>query len=104
MSTEIIVAIVTGLFSAAGFGFVQFLIARKDRKKAETSSETKALRYIMLYIIQERAKELIQTGEATLEEKRAIHKWHELYHEGLGGNGDADNLMKEVDALKTKFD
>lgn len=26
-------------------------------------------------------------------------KWHDLYHNGLGGNGDADDLMDQVDEL-----
>jgi hypothetical protein len=58
----------------------------------------------MLYIIQERAKELISAGETTLEERSALRKWHELYHKSLGGNGDADALMKQVDSLKLKVD
>lgn len=102
--TQIMTALVSGVFGAGLFGLIQFLITRHDRKKAADSAETKALRYIMLYIIQERAKELIAAGEATLDEKRSIRKWHELYHNSLGGNGDADALMKQVDGLRIKMD
>lgn len=71
--------------------------ADKDADKAD--NVTKALRYLMLYVIQERAKELIEQGCATLEDRRSLHHWHDLYHNGLGGNGDADRLMESVDEL-----
>lgn len=73
--------------------------ARKDAKEDKGDCITKALRYLMLYVIQERAKELIAQGYATLEDRRSLHHWHDLYHKGLGGNGDADRLMAMVDAL-----
>lgn len=83
----------TGAALVAGiFTYVQTRNARKDAK-------SKALRYIMLYIIQERAKQYIKDGCITLEERRALHHWHDLYHNGLGGNGDADALMAQVDKL-----
>lgn len=78
------------------------------RKHADTKADmaadkaddiVKALRYLMLYVIQERGKELIAHGYATLEERRSLHHWHDLYHNGLKGNGDANNLMEMVDAL-----
>ena len=87
-------AIVAGLF-----GLAQFLISRRDKKKENDNAERKALRYLMLYIIQERAKEHLDEGKITLEDRRSLHHWHELYHGGLGGNGDADALMAAIDKL-----
>lgn len=104
MSDIVIAAIIAATSSAGLMGLIQFFVSRHDKKKAEASAETKALRYIMLYIIQERGKEHLMAGRITLEDKRAIHKWHELYHQGLGGNGDADLLMKQVDALPLDLD
>lgn len=97
---QIWVALISGLFGAGFFGMIQFLITRHDKKEEKNSVEREALRYIMLYITQERAKELIGRGEATLEEMQSLHRWHELYHNGLGGNGDADYLMRQVDSLQ----
>ena len=54
MAWEFLAAIVGGSFGAAIVSLVQFLIGRHDKKKAGESSERKALRYLMLYIIQER--------------------------------------------------
>ena len=53
----------------------------------------------MLYTIQDTAREHLREGSATIEEKRQLHQWHDLYHNGLGGNGDADALMAAVDKL-----
>lgn len=83
-----------------------FLLYRRKHKdlrsdKAEDAADnvTKALRYLMLYVIQERGKELLAQGYATLEERRSLHHWHDLYHNGLCGNGDADRLIEAVDEL-----
>ena len=87
-------AIVSG-----SFALIQFLINRKDRRSGSEDAKSKALRYLMLYIIQERAKQHILEGKITLEERRSLHHWHAFYHDGLGGNGDADALMRQVDLL-----
>lgn len=103
-------ALVAGLF-----GLWQYWLKRRDEKKdmkqeatanegKERETEKKALRYLMLYIIQERCKEYINAGEITMEELRSLRHWHELYHKGLGGNGDADALMKRVESLRIDTD
>ena len=73
--------------------------SRKDAQEDRSDNVTKALRYLMLYVIEERGKELIALGYATFEQRRRLRHWHELYHGGLGGNGDADQLMDTVNAL-----
>ena len=87
-------AIVTGIFS-----LIQFGINRKDKRSGKVDVNNKALRYLMLYIIQERAKQHIKERCISLDDRRSLHHWHDLYHNGLGGNGDADALMEQVDKL-----
>ena len=87
-------AIVTGIFTV-----IQYVLARRDKRSDRESAQSKALRYLMLYIIQERAKDHIRHGVISLEDRRSLHHWHDLYHNGLGGNGDADALMAQVDKL-----
>lgn len=87
------------LSGAAGAALVAGIFSAVQNRKARKDAKGKALRYIMLYIIQERAKQHIKDGSITLEERRSLHHWHELYHNGLGGNGDADALMAQVDRL-----
>ena len=91
-------AVVTGLFE-----LLQYWIKRRGQKKDKQSDKEdatrKALRYLMLYIIQERAKDHIRDKKITLDDRRSLHHWHDLYHNGLGGNGDADALMAQIDSL-----
>ena len=93
---ELLVELLSG---AAGAALVAGIFTVMQKRSARKDANSKALRYIMLYIIQERAKQHIKDGEITLEERRSLHRWHELYHNGLGGNGDADALMAQVDKL-----
>lgn len=103
---EILLAFIAGGSMAAVisgvFGLIMYKTKRKDAEADENDEVKKALRYIMLYIIQDRIEEYLKRGEVTMEERRSIHKWHELYHYGLNGNGDADLLMEEFDKLPTK--
>lgn len=108
MWTEIIVAVLSSsAVAAAVTSICNEIVAGKQRREEKASKEdnqNKALRYIMLYIIQERAKELIRDGSVTLDERRSLHHWHDLYHNGLGGNGDADALMAQVDKLPVRVE
>ena len=87
------------LGGAAGAALVVGIFSLIQDRKFRKDVRGKALRYIMLYIIQERAKQHIKDESITLEERRSLHQWHDLYHNGLGGNGDADALMAQVDRL-----
>jgi len=87
------------LSGAAGAALVAGIFTAVQTRKARKDAKSKELRYIMLYIIQERAKQYIKDGRITLEERRSLHPWHDLYQNGLGGNGDADALMNQVDKL-----
>lgn len=102
---EVVLAVIGGSCGAAivtgAVSLIQFFVSRKDKKSGIQEARDKALRYLMLYIIEERAKQHIRDGRITLEERRRLHHWHKVYHDGLGGNGDADALMAEVDELQT---
>ena len=91
-------AIVSGVFT-----LITFLIKRRDAQDEKETVQNVALRYILLYNIQERAKQHILAKEITYADRRLLHKWHDLYHNGLHGNGDADDLMKQVDELPLTF-
>ena len=99
MSDVVLAALLSGTLGAALIALVQFLITRHDKKKEKQSVERQALCALVLYTIQDTAREHLRDGSATIDEKRQLHQWHDLYHNGLGGNGDADALMKAVDLL-----
>lgn len=92
------------LSGAAGAAMVAGIFSMIQTRQNRKDARSKALRYIMLYIIQERAKQHIKDERITLEERRSLHHWHKLYHDGLGGNGDADALMAQVDRLPLDTD
>jgi len=92
-------AVATGIFT-----LVQYELKRRDEKSDKKDAEHKALRYLMLYIIQERCKEYISAGEISLDELSSLRKWYELYHSDLGGNGDAETIFKKVEALQITAD
>lgn len=92
------------LSGAAGAALVAGVFGLWQKRHARKDAHSKALRYLMLYVIQERAKQHIKDGFITLEERRSLHHWHNLYHNELGGNGDADALMAQVDQLRLDMD
>lgn len=92
-------AVVVGVFE-----LIRHARDRKEKKNDDSESTRKALRYLMLYVIQERAKQHIREKCITLEDRRALHHWHSLYHNELGGNGDADALMAQVDKLPLQLE
>ena len=92
------------LSGAAGAALVAGIFGVIQNRRNRKDSHGKALRYLMLYVIQERAKQHITDKSITLEERRSLHHWHDLYHNELGGYGDADALMREVDLLPLDTD
>ena len=107
MEVRAIVDILIPFFSGAAgaaicsgiVSIVQMVIRRRWERSDKGSAQTKALRYLMLYIMMQTAKGHIRDGEISMDDRRQLHKWHTLYHDGLGGNGDMDKLMAEVDKL-----
>ncbi len=99
---DFVVSLVSGSMGAAVvagvFGVVMYRLQKKDKQDEMKQAERKALCYVLLYIIEERAKECLADGNITLSELRRIHHWHRVY-KTLGGNGDADDLLNRLEAL-----
>lgn len=90
------------LSGAMGAALVAGIFGLINARKAKKDAHTEALKYLMLYVIQERAKQHLADGFITLEDRRLLHRWHDTYHNGLHGNGDADALMEAIDRLPIK--
>lgn len=65
-------------------------------------SQSEALKLDMLEKIFELGEKYIKAGEITFDERRRLHEMHNCYHKGLGGNGDAELIMRQVDELPLK--
>lgn len=114
------------LGAGLGTGAVQILLAvlnrywhkedKKEEKEEGRRTETderidelfkrvEALVYAQKVTMIDRVKWLgrgyIANGEITLSDKDHLKEMHKAY-KGLGGNGDLDTVMSEVDRLKIK--
>ena len=106
MSEALIALLSGGIGAAVAAGIMSIVLykikrsdAKADKKEQKAAVETTALRYIMLFVIRQQGTEFVRHGSITWEDRKMMHKWHDLYHNGLGGNGDADLLMSEIDEL-----
>lgn len=122
MSKEIIIALLTGgvLVSIIN-GVMQLIMWRKNRKaqkedkvEQDVDGRLKAIENTMAVIVQSQkymlydrirflGQSYIKDGDVDFDDRRILADMHNVYHNGLGGNGDLDNLMKEVNALPLKL-
>lgn len=68
----------------------------------EIAAQSKAMRFILLDRVLTLGQSYIDIGEISYDERRRFHMMHDCYHNDLGGNGDADLIVKAVDALPLK--
>ncbi len=107
---EIVIAILSGsALSALITQIGSYLSDRRKRKDSKEDSEDAkdaALRQGMKLLLADKIQYLglryIEEGEVTFSNKKMLNEMHSVYHNGLGGNGDYDVLMKEVNELQLK--
>jgi hypothetical protein len=59
-------------------------------------------KYILLDRIRYLGCAYLKDGEVSFDDRRLLNMMHGVYHDGLGGNGDLDTLMEEVNDLPLK--
>ena len=107
---EIVIAILSGsALSALITQIGSYLSDRRKRKDSKEDSEDAkdaALRQGMKLLLADKIQYLglryIEEGEVTFSNKKMLNEMHSVYHNGLGGNGDYDVLMNEVNELQLK--
>lgn len=118
----ILTAILTGGFAVSLVNLIRDVIMwKKNRKAAKEDKEeqkieerlkaiediTSTLASANKYILYDRIRFLgqayIKDGAVDFDDRRILTDMHNVYHNGLGGNGDLDNLMKDVNALPLKL-
>lgn len=75
-----------------------------QEKKIEALEElsshmAEALKYLLLDKILFLGSKYIRRNTITLEERKILKAMYNVYHNGLEGNGDADFIMKGVEAI-----
>ena len=109
MSDTIIVSIIAGLSAVVGGLITQLgegIRQRRKRKYEKTDGRDKdleALKAGLKWVLYDRIRFLgqhyISAGQVDFDDRRILNEMHNSYHDGLGGNGDLDNLMGEVNRL-----
>lgn len=110
MVIEIIAAVLGGSALSALINQVGSYISDRRKRKdvVEDKAEDKdaALRQGVKLLLADKLQYLglkyIEDGEITFTNKKMLNEMHSAYHNGLGGNGDFDGLMKEVNELPIK--
>lgn len=73
---------------------------RLFRLEEQNKAQTEALKLIMLDRILHLGQSYVEKGEISFDDRKRLHDMHKCYHDGLGGNGDADLIMDDVDELR----
>lgn len=104
---EIALAVISGGVMAAIVTVIgQLLTARQARKYAQEdheSADMAALKAGVKWLLYDRIRFLglhyVETGAVDFDDRRILREMHNVYHIGLDGNGDLDQLMQAVDKL-----
>lgn len=112
MSDTVIVALVAGLAAVIGGVITQLgegIRQKRKRKYDRDDGKDKdimALKAGLKWVLYDRIRFLgqhyIGAGQVDFDDRRILNEMHKSYHDGLGGNGDLDVLMHEVNALPLK--
>ncbi|MBR2226751.1 MAG: hypothetical protein IJ893_02660 [Bacteroidales bacterium] len=112
MSDTVIVALVAGLAAVIGGVITQLGegIRQKRKRKFDKDDgkdkDIEALKAGLKWVLYDRIRYLgqkyINDGLVDFDDRRILNEMHKSYHDGLGGNGDLDNLMQQVNALPLK--
>lgn len=108
--TEIIIAVLGGsalsaLITQVG-NYISDRRKRKDAVEDRTEDKDAALKQGIKLLLADKIQYLglryIEEGEVTFSNKKMLNEMHSVYHSGLDGNGDFDDLMEEFNELPIK--
>lgn len=110
MDSSIIIAIlsggtVAGIVSVIGTYITtrqKHLYEKDDKEDKDVKALKEAMKYLLMDRIQHLGARYLRQGEISLDDRRLLNNMHDSYHNGLGGNGDLDVLMEQVNDLPLK--
>ena len=112
MSDTVLVAVIAGAAAVIGGAISQLGESIRQRRKRKydkddgKDKDIEALKAGLKWVIYDRIRYLGQTyitaKKIDFDDRRILNEMHKCYHNGLGGNGDLDNLMGEVNKLPLK--
>lgn len=81
---------------------VEELKRQMEESDRQLDAMKEAMRCMLLDRIIHLGQSYIRDGQVDFDDRKRLRDMHKSYHFGLDGNGDADNIMKSVDALPLK--
>lgn len=95
-------AIIGGIITQLGEGIRQKLKRKYDKVDAK-DEDVQALKTGLKWVLYDRIRFMgqryINDKQVDFDDRRILNEMHKSYHDGLGGNGDLDTLMSEVNKL-----
>ena len=80
---------------------------RKYQVEAESNKDLENLKRGLMLLMLDRIRYLgqcyIKSGAINYDDRKILNDMHKCYHEGLGGNGDLNLIMQEVNDLQLKI-
>lgn len=116
--TETVLIFLAGAGGAAAIklldNLIQYVLQRRAKKqdageqeKTELEKQVDAIRQCLMVSMLDRIQYLcrcyIMDEKITIDDRRRLHQMHKGY-KAVGGNGDLDDLLAQVDALPLKLD
>lgn len=102
MDMSVTTAIIAAAGGAGGAALINQIFGFIERRKGKVCAETEALQLLLLDKILYLGSKYIEAGEVSFDDRCRLNRMHKVYHNGLHGNGDADDIMKAVDKLPLK--
>lgn len=102
MTDVIIAALITGATSSGICSLIVFFIQRHDRKKDTRHDEAKMILGLGHDRIVYLGSRYVERGWITQDEYENLHDYLYIPYTKLGGNGTAERVMREVEALPLK--
>lgn len=75
---------------------------RLTRIEKQNKALVEGLRAMLLDRILYLGQSYVDKGEISYDDRHRFHQMHDCYHNGLGGNGDANLIVEAVDELPPK--
>lgn len=81
---------------------IEQLEENDEKTDKQSQKQSEALKFLLYDRIRHLGQCYISEKAVDIDDRRILNDMHRSYHEGLGGNGDLDILMKEVNSLPLK--
>ena len=80
----------------------KIMAARMEELEKQNVALKDGMKYVLLDRILHLGHSYIVSGEVSFDNRKRLGDMHNVYHNGLGGNGDADAVMQSVYELPLK--